>query len=70
LLSKRLQGILLFGEYHYMFIIRYFMNNKKYIVFMSVIWSKTMKVSEGRRLWSRLASLMKDLNSVMKRTHI
>jgi len=23
-------GILLFGEYHYMFIIRYFMNNKNY----------------------------------------
>jgi len=37
---------------------------------MSVIWRKTMKVSEARGLSSRLASVMKDLDSVKKRTHI
>ena len=37
---------------------------------MSVIWSKNMKVSEAGGLSSRLASVMKDLDSVKKRTHI
>jgi len=37
---------------------------------MSVVWSKIMKVSEVRGLSSRLVSVMKDLDSVKKRTHI
>ena len=48
------------------------MNNKeiKQILFMSVVWSKIMKVSETRGLSSRLASVTKDLDVAMKRTHI
>jgi len=37
---------------------------------MSVVYSKTRKVSETRGLLSRLASVIKGLGSVMKRTHI